>query len=369
MDIDESNTEINPITYILAIIFLILGLAIIIIIVYVVVWQPTQPAPSCETDQNCSIGQICQRNSCVEITCTTNDDCENGICISPYCYSEQCLTGNDCPNGSACVNNVCVKTGNTCQNNTNCRNLTCLNNRCVQCQVNSDCPTGQGCFNNACRYPYPGETGTNLNFYPSIAQQNGNITAPPGYFCSRTVCGTGTDGLDNIPCGITGATGCPSTCSYCINSVCRCTAGQLYEPCSENTDCLSGLCSVTKLGKVCVPSGGLCAFNYSSTGCTGCCPFPSEPYCVSGKCSANSLGALCGNTGSPPDLCNNPSALTGVTGTITDNMGFFCVNGFCQQNPGLLNQQCTPGSCQFLNNNAFICTSVSTPTIMEMRCL
>lgn len=352
--------------YVAAMISLVLGvIVIILIVVYVTVWSPIPTGPSCQNNSDCLIGQICQRDVCVEHLCTTDDECENGVCVAPYCYAARCENGNDCGE-LACVEGACVTTGATCGQNGDCRNLNCLNGRCVQCQVNSDCPVGQGCFNQACRYPYPGETGTNLLFYPSMAQGHGNITAPPGYFCSKTICGN-----EYRPCGLTGQTGCGSSCPYCINAVCRCTAGELYETCAQNSDCLSGLCSETQFGRVCVPPGGACAFHYSVTGCSGCCPVPSEPYCVAGKCSATSLGAMCGSTGSPPNLCNNPSALTGIpnTGISPDGMGFFCVNGTCQEHPGTFNQQCTPGSCQFLTDRAFVCAAVMTPTITEMRCL
>jgi hypothetical protein len=116
--------------------------------------------------------------------------------------------------------------------------------------------------------------------------------------------------------------------------------------------------------------GGECLFNSTITGCTGCCP-SSKPYCVNGTCSTVSLGAVCGSTGLPFDLCNNPQSLgaVGPTGITPNGMGFFCVNGTCQENPGNLNDQCTPGSCGFIESGILICTPVTTPSIPEMRCL
>jgi hypothetical protein len=61
--------------------------------------------------------------------------------------------------------------------------------------------------------------------------------------------------------------------------------------------------------------------------------------------------------------------IVGTTGVTPEGMGFFCVNGTCQQSPGGLNDMCTTGSCGFISNGIFVCTSVSTPSIPEMRCL
>src|SRR4030042_1442910 len=78
-----------------------------------------------------------------------------------------------------------------------------------------------------------------------------------------------------------------------IDSVCRCTPGQLLEPCTNNNDCASGLCGITELGQVCIPMGGECISNYNGTGGIRICPV-SRPYCVNGTCSTTSLGAVCG---------------------------------------------------------------------------
>jgi hypothetical protein len=208
--------------------------------------------------------------------------------------------------------------------------------------------------------------------YSSPAQTSGVITAPPAYFCPNSICGTGNNNEDPIPCS--GGTGlaslCPSSCPYCVNSNCRCTSGQNYEECRSNGDCESGNCSDTSYGKICVPIGGECLHNYNGTGGVNVCPV-SKPYCVNGTCSKVSLGAICGVTGLPDDLCNNPLSLgvVGQTGITPDGMGFFCVNGICQESPGQLNDLCTSGSCGFIENNAYVCTEVTPPSITQRRCL
>lgn len=357
--------------FVIAIIFLFIAVAMIIItVLYFLYWRPPIPATSCQSDNNCSIGQICQSGFCVEQICTSNSDCNsNGLCINSYCTSFNCLVGNDCPTGTACTNGSCVKIGGSCQSNSDCFGLSCMNQVCSQCLTNSNCPSGQGCFNNVCRYPYDGETGPSTITYISPAQNNGNITAPPGYFCPSLSCGTGPNTQDPFLCG-NDSDLCPASCPFCVNSVCRCTSGALLEECRSNSDCASGLCSHTDNGKLCVPLAGECAFNYNGTGGIKVCPI-SKPYCVNGTCSSVSLGAFCGSTGLPFDICNNPQSLgsPGITGITQNGMGFFCVNGTCQENPGGLNSLCTPGSCTFIDNGALVCTPVITGSIPEMRCL
>lgn len=363
----------------IAIIFLIVAITMgLVAAFYFIYWRPFPSAPFCQNNDDCGIGQSCQFNSCVEISCSSNSDCgSNELCINSYCYGYNCQTGNDCPTGTACIGpsgfvGVCATVGSTCTSNANCFDLTCMNQVCVQCLSNTDCPTGQGCFDQACRYPYEGETGPNMINYSSPAQTNGNISAPPGYFCLATICGTGTNSPTPISCGTTGTTGttCPTTCPYCVNNNCRCTQGQIYENCNTNSDCASGICASTEIGTVCIPSGGECAFNYNGTGCSGCCTI-SKPYCVNGICSNTSLGAFCGSTGLPSNMCSNPLSLgaVGTTATSPDGMGFFCINGICQETSGTINELCSGNSCTFIENNILTCTSVSTPSITQMRCL
>lgn len=363
MDID--GTKFDNITIALAIFFLFIALTMVILIVaYMIYWRRHISNPSCSTDGNCSVNQICQVGSCIERTCSSYSDCNNeGICINSYCISLNCQSGNDCPTGFACINGECNMVGSSCQTNSDCHKLSCTNQTCIQCLFNSSCPVGQGCFDQACRYPYEGETGTNVINYVSPAQINGNITAPPGYLCNTSTCGTGINNQDPISCD---NGGCPGSCPFCLNGVCRCTSGVNTESCNINSDCLSGLCRTG----ICVPSGGECSTNYDGLTGMGSCPL-FKPYCVNGTCSATSLGAICGSTGLPPDLCSNPQSLgvPGQTGITPDGMGFFCVNGICQSSPGGLNDLCTPGSCGFIEDGIFICVSVEGNPIPQMRCI
>ena len=352
----------------IAIIILVIALVFIIAAsISLEYWEQDIPTTKCSSDSGCEYGQICWAGVCEEVVCFAQADCRGGSCISSYCDAPTCITGNDCAEGLACESGICIPVGSSCASNADCAGVSCVNRVCAQCLSDSTCPTGQGCFQNSCRYPYGGETGLNVINYPSPANANGNVVAPPGYFCLGTVCGTGPNLEEPISC--VNQQECPESCPFCVNSKCRCTKGANLETCKNNSDCESGICNETIYGKSCVPVGGKCVFNYSSNGPTGSCPV-NKPYCVDGTCSAVSLGAVCGATGMPYDLCRNRQALgaPGTTGISPNGMGFFCSNGKCQETPGDLNALCSAESCLFSKDGVLSCLPVNNRGVAQMRC-
>jgi hypothetical protein len=201
------------------------------------------------------------------------------------------------------------------------------------------------CLNNVCQFPSTETTALGYNIFISLAQNNGNVTAPQAYACPSNIC-------SEQQCS--SSVSCPISCPYCINDVCRCTKGVLFENCASNNDCESGVCEETEMGSICIQKGGLCAFNYKPEGCSGCCPSASLPYCSEGICSSSSLGSVCGATGMPYDLCNNPQS---IGSNIVKELPYFCVNGICSDRLGKLNDFCTANSCEFINGEAFSCNS------------
>lgn len=377
-----NDNPFEKISFTISIIFLIFTIILIIIFfIYYIYFQPELESRTCSSDSHCLPNEFCQAGLCTIKSCQQNSDCGNNItCINGFCNLLYCNNGNDCPTGTACSNNFCLNINSTCVNNNQCPLLTCQNQKCVQCSDWTNCPTGQGCFNGVCRYPYEGNTGPNLINFPSLAQERGNVPAPSGYFCPSSICSgqSGITGLDPISCGLTGR--CPNTCPYCVEGLCRCTQGAIYETCRLNSDCLSGLCELTKIGRICVPIGDAgvseCAFNHDQNDpdCLGCCPV-NKPYCSNGVCSESSLNAFCGATGQPVDLCYNSSALgkESPAGLSPDGMGFSCVNGRCQNPPGNLNQICPSDdnlslpSCKYYNNTQLQCLPSDDPN-SSFRC-
>lgn len=335
-------------------IFLILALLCLILII---LYRPVQNNQVCKVTADCSEGAFCihpsgEHSFCSELQCFTNNDCPDpSVCVNSYCYPYACITSNDCPiTGTACIHGRCLPIGTVCTQNNDCGPLACRNGICVQCTENSDCPLGSICINNICIYGDQSPPGNQI-LYLSNANFNGNVRAPAGYYCSTSLCGQPDQ--PNTPYDCSRDHNCTGTCPYCVSSVCRCVPGALYESCAQNSDCSSGLCADTERGRICVPEGGQCAFNYNERGGQGTCTNPHMPYCVAGICSATSEGALCGSSSDPPDLCVNLGSLT--ISSKTDGMGFFCVNGRCQTQAGTLNDLCSGNSCQYIESGTFVC--------------
>lgn len=314
--------------YFLSFIFLFISLiAIIMLVVYLVFFSGIEEGDVCYSSLYCSPTQVCKRGKCSEIICKRNEDCGSpNICVDSYCYSPVCRVGNECPTGSACVDGYCVKIGTTCHTETGCKKgLRCFMGSCVQCSPEKKCPTGMACIDGVCKYPDPNDILDGMVTYNSFSQVNGNITAPAAYWCEDKACSP------TVLCGATGS--CPQSCPHCVSGVCRCTPGELYEPCNDNTDCKSGNCMHTLYGKVCTYSNSECTFNYGQG--FNSCP-ADKPYCVAGTCSRVSTGAHCGTSAT---LC-----LT--LGSVRSDNGFYCVNGICQNEPGPLHSICSTSSCQ-----------------------
>jgi hypothetical protein len=345
----------------IAFIFLFITLALLITgIIYYFFGRRQVVTQSCNTTRDCPVDQICSRNVCIRQACTSDTDC-SGICHQGFCLPLSCTISNDCPPSATCLNNVCVNIDTPCTSASDCRTgLTCRDNKCIQCT--DSCPTGLGCFDHVCRYPTEEDLfPPTVLFYDSPAIDRGNVVAPPGYYCEVSVCGvTGS----NAPLPCSASTECPSTCPFCVNGVCRCTAGELYENCINANDCLTKQCRPSSFGNICFPVGASCAFNYDGSGATGTCPIGS-PYCVNGLCRETSAGAYCAGT-NPHDVCTNPNALKlflplePVTDPLalapSSGMKFFCVNGICQEDPGSLNDLCAgPNSCAIYNSQFLVC--------------
>ena len=327
--------------------FLFLSSAMFITLMIVFILDKKKiPGEACDVDGECPVGSECRANICQQTECKSDSDCDDSaLCFDGYCYPQMCNIGNDCPDGLACSSGFCVTVGGDCTSNNDCRGLSCISNVCGQCTIDGDCPSGQACFSSICRYPTEGETKTGQTFYDSEAQGRGNLAAPPGYFCNSSLCGTSPTGCDtNSPCS--------GSCPYCVEGVCRCAKGAIYEGCVTSIDCSSGVCGNSSFGPICYPSGGECVFSYGTEGVSGdgICT-EDMPYCAEGKCSRVSEGTLCGGPMLPEDMCSNPISLGvgGSTGVNPDGMGVYCVQGICSTVPGFLNQICVADdSCGFL---------------------
>ncbi|MBN1940854.1 MAG: hypothetical protein JW772_01595, partial [Candidatus Diapherotrites archaeon] len=91
-------------------------------------------------------------------TCTTDNDCDTGICCNDLCIEPICTTDNECDTGETCQNaGTCNATCTTtttpptkCTNDNECATgELCCSNQCkaIVCGSNSECAAGYECFN------------------------------------------------------------------------------------------------------------------------------------------------------------------------------------------------------------------------------
>jgi hypothetical protein len=78
---------------------------------------PPPPPGSCQSNTDCSNGQICVNGTCTNPpppgSCQSNTDCSNGqVCVNGTCTNPpppgSCQSNTDCSNGQVCVNGTCT---------------------------------------------------------------------------------------------------------------------------------------------------------------------------------------------------------------------------------------------------------------------
>ena len=312
----------------------------------------------CLRDENCPYNNRCdpQTQQCVLKTCQIDQDCLEGeICQGSICLSRHCLSSSDCVSGQACVespsgssNNFCRIVGDTCSSDI-CQNgdLICSKETCVQCRNNNDCLSTQFCSNGICKSDcQKGDCGDGR----TCITKSGICCVDDGN--TGKVCSSSTD------CGN----------NFCIDGVCTCQIGKDGDVCSKNLDCAS-----TKCDQMFIPTktddGKLAPYCSFSAQCraldpkSGCfhqtcgifkstctnknieCKYSAPgnlgildrefichsdiPYCVDNKCKSSKEGMMCNAN----DDCQGKEPL-------------FCVNDHCQTTRGLYGDRCGTGdSC------------------------
>lgn len=96
--------------------------------------------------------------------CTTDDDCDTGICCAGFCRDIECCIDDDdpnarCPEGTSCFEGVCdpIDEPGACSTDADCDTGICCAGFCrdIECCIDDDdpnarCPEGTSCFEGVC---------------------------------------------------------------------------------------------------------------------------------------------------------------------------------------------------------------------------
>ncbi len=348
-----------------------------------IVTNATQPG--CIIDAQCPSGQICLNGVCVRrgsvgTLCAANSDCVrglicglNGICQSPI---NICQTAADCSSGQLCIDNICLNSGSIgtpCSANTDCLGpLICGNNICrlplPQCLVDANCPSDQVCLDRNC--VQEGSVGTSCNDtadcvngltclnnscqVPSVGCQTDDDCIP-GQVCLNTICVA--DGSVGTPCMAT---------ADCLNGL-VCEDGTCQMPtvgCQTDTDCPANqIC----LNNICVRQGS------PGTNCMVNSDCNLGLICTNNVCRVPSLRCLSPAECLPGQTClNNRCVATGSVGTSCSTVNdcqpsLACFNDMCQTPPAscssndqcAINQVCVSSSCATSGSEGTPCSNTS----------
>jgi hypothetical protein len=331
----------------------------------------------CQGDGSCN----CSPPTGLCTTCSTNAQCRSGLCntAAGVCQTTVCAVdaGSDCAAfGGACASDgSCACTPGT--------------GLCGGCSQNSDCASGL-CDPNTtvCQT-------TTCSANPASCQAGGGICAsdgscnctPPVGLC--TACSQNSDcqsGLCDPTASVCQMTACQADAGACLaangicatDGSCNCTPPVgLCKPCSQNSDCQSGLCDPTAAvcqtttcssdAASCAAGGGACASDgtcectllcnlcFSDSDCaTGFCD-PNTAFCNTATCSTDprpctATGGACATDGSDACTCLLPLCYF-----CTANSQ--CVSGIC----GMLPTDGGSGVCETTTcvdgGNTAACTS------------
>lgn len=304
---------------------------VIVITIILSIERSREKGTQCLSDNDCaSVAGKCVDGYCQAKACTKTRDCTgNQVCYLGFCQPKTCRTWTDCAATEGCVNGTCTPIGGACTTSDDCfdSTLQCISSKCVQCGTSADCDTGQLCSNGICR---------TCQSNASVCAQN-NTCCPTDQTCvSDTVCCGGGE-----PCGTpcTTTAQCSGTCPNCVKSVCTCATGQLFDPCTQDSDCASENCvKGTGMGDICGYKTKDCLFNNTQGESVAACG-ADTPFCVQGSCSAVQIGAYCKGQNLSDGL-NSLCASTIVNGQPSAGGVSFCVNDFCRGGPGILNENC-----------------------------
>jgi len=345
----------------------------------------------CTSNNDCTGGQICCNDDCIDAVCSSNNDCgtaptcQTYTCQSSGTCTSSCQTSN-APNGQVCSgdctvcnNGQCNQNDNSqCASNEQCQSGTCVysgctsNNDCsgstpfcntgtgdcVECQSAGDCDDSDECTTDTC------SSGTCQN---SNAQNGASCTTCGGQYCEcqsgsciELGCVSAADCDDSNLCTTdacvsdscqftdlvdgTACSNCGGSLCECRNAICTLLQCTVDADCDDNNQCTANTCI-----------NGFCEYPNvaEDTVCTGCrgeqCAC-SDGNCLTDICSGNS------DCTAPADICSEGKCVECVQTSDCDDTDSCtydsCNSGICQHinitNCGAT--ECTD-TCQSLGYN------------------
>lgn len=314
---------------------------------------------NCRAEGDCSNGQVCASNSCVD--CTSDTECAGGeVCLSGGCAAGNCHLATDCTGGDA--------------------GKVCLANNCASCQVDGDCVNGYGnghvCQGGVCVAGNCHTTSgcaSSSQICSSLSCVNCGSDAEctnignygPNHLCLGGVCASGN-------CRST--TDCAGSSQICNLNTFSCAACGADADCQDPSAygaghlCQQGACVVgqCRLATDCPTAGQLCdGAAFTCGGCSGdaaCVTAYGKNHvcqgnlCVSGSCHLSSDcggGALCSGVN-----CVACTADTQCTGDTSYGPQHVCIGGACIPGNCHDSSQCSNGQlCDAGTHSCIACAS------------
>jgi hypothetical protein len=194
-------------------------------------------------NQGCVNNLTCASATACRASCTRDADC-----VASY------IGGAFYCNGGTCAPKK--STGVTCASHNQCVSRVCNQGTCAECASDDDCPEGKpSCCGGSCSPAgYCDDSYSNAD--GSLNCQMQGICGSRHSVCTGVTCGCGS--VLDCPNGSICKPGSPAKCLVNGN-----------QPCVQNSDCLSGICTASGL---CATSlaGAICDNSGGTTRPTGC---------------------------------------------------------------------------------------------------
>lgn len=103
-------------------------------------------------DLGCGSTERQEGCECVSVACTTNDECEEFVCVDGACAA--CKEDDQCPDGLACLEDGTCGEDNSCRSDEECEaTQECRGGMCLPrpgCVIDSDCGADELCISGVC---------------------------------------------------------------------------------------------------------------------------------------------------------------------------------------------------------------------------